>query len=120
MREINRAWLDGHAQDMEQLIHPDVVMIPPDFAGRVAGRAAFIGGFRDLSENANILRFREDDPQVDVVEATAVVSFAYEMTYERSGGRYRATGRDLWVFQERDRSWLAVWRTMLDVDETAL
>jgi hypothetical protein len=24
------------------------------------------------------------------------------------------------VFENRDRSWLAVWRTMLDVDETTL
>jgi uncharacterized protein (TIGR02246 family) len=120
MREMNRAWMEGNAHDMERLVHPDVVMILPGFAGRVVGREAFIGGFRDFSENATVLQFREDDPQVDVVGGTAVVSVAYEMTYERSGGRYRATGRDMWVFEKRDRSWLAVWRTMLDVDETAL
>jgi uncharacterized protein (TIGR02246 family) len=120
MREMNRAWLEGNAQDMERLVHPDVVMILPGFAGRVAGREALVNGFRDFSENAAVLQFREDDSQVDVIGGTAVVSFAYEMTYELSGGRYRATGRDMWVFENRDRSWLAVWRTMLDVDETTL
>jgi hypothetical protein len=39
------------------------------------------------------------------------------MLYERSGERFRATGRDLWVFQKQSGAWIAVWRTMLDVDE---
>ena len=52
MREMNRAWLEGNAQDMERLVHPDVVMILPGFAGRVAGREAFVNGFRDSSSSA--------------------------------------------------------------------
>ena len=32
------------------------------------------------------------------------------MTYERSGERSRATGRDLWVFARQDGEWLAAWR----------
>ena len=39
------------------------------------------------------------------------------MIYERSGERYRATGRDLWVFARQDGAWLAAWRTMLDLVE---
>jgi hypothetical protein len=39
------------------------------------------------------------------------------MVYERSGERYRATGRDLWVFGAQGNAWIAVWRTMLDMDE---
>jgi hypothetical protein len=41
------------------------------------------------------------------------------MVYERSGGRFRSTGRDLWVFQSQFGSWIAVWRAMLDMDENA-
>lgn len=41
------------------------------------------------------------------------------MLYEWLGTRYRATGRDLWVFEEQDGEWLAVWRTMLDTEEIA-
>jgi hypothetical protein len=39
------------------------------------------------------------------------------MVYERSDKSYHATGRDLWVFSENEGEWLAVWRTMLDLDE---
>jgi len=39
------------------------------------------------------------------------------MVYERDGRRYRSRGRDFWVLQEEDGQWLAIWRTMLDMDE---
>lgn len=39
------------------------------------------------------------------------------MSYERSGKRYISTGRDLYVFRCLEHRWLAVWRTILDVDE---
>jgi hypothetical protein len=41
------------------------------------------------------------------------------MVYERSGGRFRSTGRDLWGFQNQGSEWIAVWRTMLDIEENA-
>jgi hypothetical protein len=52
-----------------------------------------------------------------VVGDTGVVSFGYEMVYERSGKRNRATGRDLWVFVRQGGEWVAIWRTMLDLAE---
>jgi hypothetical protein len=64
-----------------------------------------------------VQEFRQFDHEADVVGTTAVVSFRYEMDYERAGKRYRATGRDLWVFHNRQEAWTAVWRTMLDVAE---
>lgn len=41
------------------------------------------------------------------------------LLYERSAEKYCATGRDLWVFQKHGAGWLAVWRTMLDLNGTA-
>jgi hypothetical protein len=40
------------------------------------------------------------------------------MIYERAGRRYRSSGRDLWVFQKQGETWIAVWRTMLDIKES--
>ena len=73
--------------------------------------------FPARSHTARIQEFREHDRQVDVAGDTAVISFRYDMVYERAGERYRATGRDLWVFQQQDAEWIAVWRTMLDMEE---
>lgn len=119
MRRINRAWLDGQVEDLTPMVHPEIIMVFPGFAGRVQGREDFLAGFRDFCQNARIHEFREHDHQVDVAGDMAVVTFRYEMVYERSGGRFRSTGRDLWVFQSQGRAWIAVWRTMLDMEEKA-
>ena len=119
MRRINRAWLDGQVEDLAPMAHPEIVMVIPGFSKRIQGREGFLAGFRDFCQNAKIHEFREHDHQVDVAGDTAVVTFRYEMVYERSGERYRSTGRDLWVFQNQGAAWVAVWRTMLDMQENA-
>lgn len=119
MRQINRTWLDGRFTDLAPMLHPEIVMAFPAFARRIQGREDFIAGFRDFCENAKIHEFREPDYQVDVAGETAVVTFRYDMVYERSGARFRSTGWDLWVFQDRGNAWIAVWRTMLEMEESA-
>jgi hypothetical protein len=41
------------------------------------------------------------------------------MIYAIADARFRVTGRDLWVFEKHEAEWLAVWRTMLDLEETS-
>lgn len=117
LRLINQAWLEGRVEDLAALVHPDIVMVLPGFTGRVQGRDELVAGFRDFCQNARVHEFREHDHHVDVAGSTAVVGFGYEMVYERAGERYRATGRDLWVFQHENAGWIAVWRAMLEMDE---
>lgn len=117
MRLINRAWLEDRVDDLGPMIHPEVVMVFPGFTGQVRGREGFLAGFREFSRNATIQEYSEHDHRVDIAGGTAVVSFRYEMLYERLEKRYKATGRDLWVFQRQDEAWLAAWRTMLDLAE---
>jgi ketosteroid isomerase-like protein len=117
MRLINRAWLDGRVEDLAAIVHPEVVIALPEFSGTIQGREEFLAGFRDFRQNASIQEFREHDLHVDVAGETAVVTFRYDIFYQRSGQRYRATGRDLWVFQQHGKGWIAVWRAMLDMEE---
>src|SRR5271168_3592254 len=94
MCRINQAWLDGQVQDIAPLVHPEIVMVFPGFAGRQQGREAFLAGFRDFRQSTTIQEFHEHDRQVDVAGGTGVVTFRYDMVYERSGKRYCSTGRD--------------------------
>ena len=119
MRHINQAWLHGRVDDLARLVHAEIVMVLPDFAGKIRGRELFLAGFRDFCQNAAIQEFREQDQQVDVAGDTAVITFRYEMVYERSGQRYRANGRDLWVFEKHGEAWTAVWRALLEMKEDA-
>lgn len=119
MRRINEVWLNGQVEDLAPMVHPEIATVFPGFIGRMQGREDFLAGFRDFCQNATVQEFREHDHQVDVAGDMAVVTFQYEMVYERDGKRYRSTGRDLWVFQNQDQAWMAVWRTMLDAEEHA-
>jgi hypothetical protein len=119
MRQINQAWLKGRVEDLAPLAHADIVMVLPDFAGKIQGREHLLAGFRDFCQNATIQEFQEHDQQVDVAGETAVITFRYEMLYVRSGERYHADGRDLWVFQQQEGAWIAVWRAMLEMQENA-
>ncbi len=117
MQRINRTWLDRRPDDLVPLLHPDMTLVLPGFAGRVEGREAFVAGFADFCGNATVHEYREANHQADVIGDTAVVSFTYEMVYESSEKRSCATGRDLWVFVRQGGEWIAVWRTMLDLAE---
>jgi hypothetical protein len=118
MRAINEAWLEGRVDDMAPMLHPEIVMAFPGFSGKMRGREPFLAGFRDFAEHATIHEFHDREHQIDVVGDTAVIAFPYEMLYTRSGERYRVTGRDIWIFQKLGAAWVAVWRTMLDLNET--
>jgi hypothetical protein len=117
MNSINRAWLDARPADICSYLHEDVTIVFPGFDGAVRGRDAVIAGFVDFCASATVHEYAERGRRIDVVGDTAVASFQYEMVYERSGGKYRAGGRDLWVFACCNGDWLAVWRTMLDMSE---
>ncbi|HEY7303719.1 MAG TPA: nuclear transport factor 2 family protein [Bryobacteraceae bacterium] len=117
LQRINSLWLDGHVEGLEALVDPNIVMVLPGFTGRIQGRQEFLAGFRDFCENVHVHEFTDRDYGIDIFGDTAVISFGYEMVYERSSERYRATGRDLWIFQAQDSGWVAVWRAMLDMQE---
>lgn len=119
MTRINQAWLEGRVEDLEPMVHRDIVMATPGFGARIQGQETFLAGFREFCQAATVHEFHEHDHQIDVAGHTAVATFRYTMVYQHSGERYRATGRDLWVFQRHAEEWLAVWRTMLDSEESA-
>ena len=119
MRAINQAWLQGRVDDMAAALHPEIVMVFPGFAGQMGGRERFVAGFRDFIQSATIDEFNQHDQQIDIVGDTAVYTVPYEMVYTLAGERYRASGRDFWIFRKEGGAWIAVWRTMMDVKESA-
>ena len=85
LRTINRTWLEGRPQDMEPLIHPEIVFVIPGFQGRVTGWPPFLAGFEEFCQSSRIVSFDEGEIEVDQVGDTAVASFHFEMVYEHAG-----------------------------------
>jgi len=121
MRAFNHDWANGRCAELGSYLHPDVVMVFPGFSGSAEGRDVLVASFEDYAKKATTLAFEERDPiVVDVVGDTAIVSFGYAIIYAMDGKRFAGTGRDFWVFARTGGDWLAVWRTMLDMEEREL
>ena len=114
---INQAWRSNTPLGMSHYLHPDIVMKFPGFSGEVAGRDAFLASFVEFCSNAKVLEYKESNEQINVVGNCAVASFQFEMLYERTKYQERSKGRDLWVFQCISDTWVAVWRTMMELEE---
>ena len=49
LARITDAWRRGRLEAMGPMLSENVVMVSPDFGGRLEGRDAFIGSFRDCA-----------------------------------------------------------------------
>jgi hypothetical protein len=114
---INQAWRSNAPLEMSQYLHSDIVMKFPGFSGEVVGRDALLASFVEFCSNARVLEYQESNEQINVIGDCAVVSFQFEMLYERAKYQERSKGRDLWVFQYISDNWVAVWRTMMELEE---
>jgi ketosteroid isomerase-like protein len=111
-REINRRWRDGEYDRMTELLHNDAVIAPPGFAGRVAGRDAFIQSYRDFDRAAATLAFSADEAQVDVVGDTGVAVIPFTVVYELQGVRLHEQGHEILTLSRTQGTWKVVWRTV--------
>ncbi|NIV71622.1 DUF4440 domain-containing protein [Candidatus Saccharibacteria bacterium] len=113
VQELNVTWVEGNPGKLDRFFHPDMVIVSPDFQQRIEGRDACVQSYKDFSTQATIHNFKELDAAVEVFGDTAIVSYAFQISYEMNGKRFVDTGRDIFVFVRRGNQWLAVWRTLL-------
>ena len=89
----------------------------PGFSGEVVGRDTLLTSFVEFCTNARVLEYQEKNEQINVIGDCAVASFQFEMLYERAKYKEQSKSRDLWVFQYISGKWVAVWRTMMELEE---
>jgi hypothetical protein len=118
MAAINRAWRENRPLEMQSYLHPGVTMVLPGFSGTVAGKDVLLASFVEFCSTARVLEYKESDEQIQVIGHVALVSFRFDMLYERSSYRERSTGRDIWAFEYIAGNWMAIWRTMVELQET--
>ncbi len=117
LKDINRAWTGGKADELRRYFHEDMIIAQPGFGIRGEGRNACIDSYREFAGMASILDLKESQQVVLVWGDTAVASYKFEIEYELDGQAHQDAGYDLFVFTRLDGSWLAVWRTILPVPD---
>ena len=117
LKEINRAWTGGNADELGKYFHEDMIIAQPGFGIRGEGRTACVDSYKDFAGIARIQALRESGHVVLVWGDTAVASYKFDVEYEMDGQPHRDAGYDVFVFARQGGAWLAVWRTILPVPE---
>lgn len=111
--QINRAWVENRVDELVQYFHEGMVIVAPQFGGRLEGREACIESYREFTGRATVEEVQEKDLSIDVRGCTAVATYRYAVSYTLNGARHRDSGWDVFVFTREGERWLAVWRTMI-------
>lgn len=117
VQQINRAWVSGEVDQIDDLFHPNAVIVHPGFEGRTEGRGDCVQSYLEFALQAQVQRLEEFDEQVDIVDDTAVVSYGFEIDYETNGQAFSESGTDLFVLTRASAGWQVIWRTLL-MDES--
>jgi len=108
VRAMNDAWTKGNPDDLADFFHPRMLAITPVDRLRRVGGASCIAGWKGFCEAAQIHRFDEVDPLIEVFGDAAVVSYYYEMSFDMGGQTINTGGRDLFFFVKEGGLWWAV------------
>jgi uncharacterized protein (TIGR02246 family) len=117
IERINEAWLNGRAEELSELFHPDMVMALHGFVSRAVGRDVCVESYKDFTRHATVKKFKPTAAEVDVWGDTAVAYYSWDIEFTVKGKNRSETGHDLFVFRKGEGGWRAVWRTLIPQNE---
>lgn len=97
VNKINESWLAKKYDDIATCLDDGVVMAPPGSNKRVKGKNPYIQSYRDYDSAAITHSLIPEEPQIDVIDDTAVVIHPFSVTYEMKGSIYQERGTDLLI-----------------------
>ena len=89
-----------------------MVIVSPDFELLGKGNEACMESYKSFANMATIQDFKETSPTIFTFGNTAVASYTFEKTYMMKGETFHDSGRDIFIFINKEDNWLAVWRSM--------
>ncbi len=95
IKNINKAWLEGRAEDLRNYFHEEIIMISPDFKSRLTGIGEIIKSYKGFYEKSKIYSFHESDFHIKVFDKTAITDYLYRIIYEINNKKYDGTGREI-------------------------
>jgi ketosteroid isomerase-like protein len=100
-------------QDLASFLAEDIVFVAPGGTSRIAGLAQVIESYRQFTSQAEVRRFETSDHFVTRRSETAIIEYAWQMTWVAAEEEHNDMGRDVLVLARRDQNWRVVWRTQI-------
>jgi hypothetical protein len=114
---IQTAWREGRPEEMAPHLSADITFVFPGFSMRLTGRDRLIDSYRDFLAGSRLRSYREERRSIEGGRSAALAEIAFDMTYTRAGSDWRSHGIELWALEQREKGWVAYWRTMQELTE---
>jgi hypothetical protein len=113
LERIDDAWTTGQTDPLRPLFHADMLIAGPGYHRFAVGRDACVESYREFCTNAKVLAYQPSHLEIRVWGDTAVASYSWSMTWQRTGDPVSDSGTDQFVFGRFRQDWLAVYRLVL-------
>jgi ketosteroid isomerase-like protein len=108
VRELNDTWTKGNPEELKNYFHVDMVALTPTDKNRREGREACVADWVEFAKAAKIHSWKEIDPKIQIYGDVAVVTYYFDISFEKGGQTINFGGRDLFVFVKEGGRWWAV------------
>jgi ketosteroid isomerase-like protein len=108
VRELNDTWTKGNPEELKNYFHVDMVALTPTDKNRREGREACVADWVEFAKAAKIHSWKEIDPKIQMYGDVAVVTYYFDISFEKGGQTINFGGRDLFVFVKEGGRWWAV------------
>jgi ketosteroid isomerase-like protein len=108
LRELNDTWTKGNPEDLINYFHVDMVAITPTDRKRREGREACVADWVEFAKTAKIHGWKEMDPRIQIYGNVAVVTYYFDISFEKNGQTTSFGGRDMFIFVKEGGRWWAV------------
>ena len=108
LRELNDTWTKGSPEELKNYFHVDMVALTPTDKNRREGREACVADWVEFAKAAKIHSWKEIDPKIQIYGDVAVVTYYFDISFEKGGQTINFGGRDMFVFVKEGGRWWAV------------
>ena len=108
VKALNETWTKGDGSALRNYFHPNMVAITATDQDILYGRDACLESWQAFARSAQIRRWEEIEPQVQLYGDTAIVTYYYDMAFDMDGENYAMGGRDMFVLVKENGRWWAV------------
>ena len=111
IKDLNKAWVEkGNIDELGYYFHKDALAITPFDKFVLDGREECMTSWRRFVESSKIISWNTYGFKVNLYgnESFAVVTYYYDISYERGGEICNTSGRDMMVLAIDGGKWLVV------------
>lgn len=112
---LNESWLFQQFNELEGLLHDDVVFVKPDFSEMLCGIEACVDSYRQFMDDASVNRFFADKINICFWEDTANAYYDFEIEYEIENRVTHEKGIDVFTLKKEGENWKVIWRSVANL-----